>query len=132
YSYSLSHFFFQAEDGIRDFHVTGVQTCALPICRRPQARLEAFHITFFGTQPTLTQVPPSRAPSMTADLAPWRAARRAVARPPLPPPIESKSKCSVICTTLSFETTGPYLSAAIARPLRAGALLGSAQGWRRR
>src|SRR5436309_4614702 len=26
-------FFFQAEDGIRDFHVTGVQTCALPICR---------------------------------------------------------------------------------------------------
>src|SRR5690606_40667865 len=23
--------FFQAEDGIRDFHVTGVQTCALPI-----------------------------------------------------------------------------------------------------
>src|SRR5207302_6834239 len=25
-----SFFFFQAEDGIRDFHVTGVQTCALP------------------------------------------------------------------------------------------------------
>ena len=24
-------FFFQAEDGIRDKHVTGVQTCALPI-----------------------------------------------------------------------------------------------------
>src|SRR5690606_39301625 len=24
-------FFFQVEDGIRDFHVTGVQTCALPI-----------------------------------------------------------------------------------------------------
>src|SRR5690606_40541040 len=24
-------FFFQAEDGIRDFYVTGVQTCALPI-----------------------------------------------------------------------------------------------------
>src|SRR5439155_6406023 len=26
-----SAFFFQAEDGIRDGHVTGVQTCALPI-----------------------------------------------------------------------------------------------------
>src|SRR5436309_7096819 len=26
-----SLFFIQAEDGIRDFHVTGVQTCALPI-----------------------------------------------------------------------------------------------------
>src|SRR2546430_5304841 len=27
----LSRFFFQAEDGIRDLAVTGVQTCALPI-----------------------------------------------------------------------------------------------------
>src|SRR5438046_8862542 len=26
-------FFFQAEDGIRDWSVTGVQTCALPICK---------------------------------------------------------------------------------------------------
>ena len=26
-------FFFQAEDGIRDYKVTGVQTCALPISR---------------------------------------------------------------------------------------------------
>src|SRR5690606_41162802 len=29
------YFFFQAEDGIRDFHVTGVQTCALPIYSLP-------------------------------------------------------------------------------------------------
>src|SRR5699024_11414415 len=28
----FSIFFFQAEDGIRDRNVTGVQTCALPIC----------------------------------------------------------------------------------------------------
>src|SRR5256885_5184938 len=28
---SRSYFFFQAEDGIRDYKVTGVQTCALPI-----------------------------------------------------------------------------------------------------
>src|SRR5256885_12818631 len=27
----LDFFFFQAEDGIRDYKVTGVQTCALPI-----------------------------------------------------------------------------------------------------
>src|ERR1039457_4171123 len=27
----LLRFFFQAEDGIRDYKVTGVQTCALPI-----------------------------------------------------------------------------------------------------
>src|SRR6478735_9893525 len=31
-------FFFQAEDGIRDYKVTGVQTYALPICRRPARR----------------------------------------------------------------------------------------------
>src|SRR2546426_3906229 len=30
-SYILFFFFFQAEDGIRDYKVTGVQTCALPI-----------------------------------------------------------------------------------------------------
>src|SRR5256884_5770558 len=29
----LGFFFFQAEDGIRDVAVTGVQTCALPISR---------------------------------------------------------------------------------------------------
>src|SRR5262249_59018665 len=29
-------FFFQAEDGIRDWSVTGVQTCALPICVDPR------------------------------------------------------------------------------------------------
>src|SRR5256885_8743735 len=29
----LFYFFFQAEDGIRDYKVTGVQTCALPISR---------------------------------------------------------------------------------------------------
>src|SRR5690606_39748181 len=29
--YRVGFFFFQAEDGIRDFHVTEVQTCALPI-----------------------------------------------------------------------------------------------------
>src|SRR5216684_7549037 len=33
-------FFFQAEDGIRDVAVTGVQTCALPICDRRAEREE--------------------------------------------------------------------------------------------
>src|SRR5204862_4785978 len=30
----INPFLFQAEDGIRYLYVTGVQTCALPICRR--------------------------------------------------------------------------------------------------
>src|SRR5699024_11813149 len=33
-------FFFQAEDGIRDRNVTGVQTCALPICSCRSTRSE--------------------------------------------------------------------------------------------
>src|SRR5256885_8426478 len=39
-------FFFQAEDGIRDYKVTGVQTCALPICfqRRRGKRRVAEHV----------------------------------------------------------------------------------------
>src|ERR1022692_5123179 len=39
-------FFFQAEDGIRDYKVTGVQTCALPICygrRQPTSCKIHFH-----------------------------------------------------------------------------------------
>src|SRR5256886_9454090 len=36
----LWFFFFQAEDGIRDLTVTGVQTCALPISRPFQAVLD--------------------------------------------------------------------------------------------
>src|SRR5437867_11607158 len=41
-----TYFFFQAEDGIRDRTVTGVQTCALPIsctAGRLRARLPAVH-----------------------------------------------------------------------------------------
>src|SRR5437879_12285768 len=34
------NFFFQAEDGIRDTSVTGVQTCALPICRLRRRRCQ--------------------------------------------------------------------------------------------
>src|SRR5260370_31918858 len=44
-------FFFQAEDGIRDSSVTGVQTCALPISlsqltNRPQASVSYVKLTF--------------------------------------------------------------------------------------
>src|SRR5205085_7172301 len=36
-------FFFQAEDGIRDLTVTGVQTCALPICVVVTASHNPYH-----------------------------------------------------------------------------------------
>src|SRR5437879_11786251 len=38
----MRYFFFQAEDGIRDTSVTGVQTCALPICRLPKPASHRF------------------------------------------------------------------------------------------
>src|SRR5437773_7132154 len=38
---SFFFFFFQAEDGIRDRDVTGVQTCALPICLALEDRFHA-------------------------------------------------------------------------------------------
>src|SRR5438046_7283015 len=41
----LFFFFFQAEDGIRDWSVTGVQTCALPISRRLPQRGRAWRTT---------------------------------------------------------------------------------------
>src|SRR2546422_2773535 len=56
---SCFFFFFQAEDGIRDVAVTGVQTCALPILRgetvfleywrRPDATGAAFRDGWFRT-----------------------------------------------------------------------------------
>src|SRR5690606_40118275 len=42
-------FFFQAEDGIRDFHVTGVQTCALPISLTRGQRLIGRGVDFSPT-----------------------------------------------------------------------------------
>src|SRR5437868_14683573 len=41
----LFFFFFQAEDGIRDRNVTGVQTCALPIWIREFRQRRLFHGT---------------------------------------------------------------------------------------
>src|SRR3712207_9160342 len=47
-------FFFQAEDGIRDIGVTGVQTCALPICVAifspvfPQSHISVQHLFSFA------------------------------------------------------------------------------------
>src|SRR6202045_4217043 len=52
-------------------------------------------MTFLGTQPTFTHVPPRRCGSITAALAPYSAARCAQARPPLPPPTLMRSNAGV-------------------------------------
>src|SRR5256885_9307546 len=51
-------FFFQAEDGIRDYKVTGVQTCALPILEaRLAGRLPAAAVDAFFADPRLRALP---------------------------------------------------------------------------
>src|SRR5690348_18000179 len=47
--YLCYSFFLQAEDGIRDGRVTGVQTCALPICYRTEDdAVRLANDTYFG------------------------------------------------------------------------------------
>src|SRR5215467_10394325 len=43
-------FFFQAEDGIRDYKVTGVQTCALPISHRHGDRVDGAALDVRGSR----------------------------------------------------------------------------------
>src|SRR5690625_7485157 len=57
-------FFFQAEDGIRGGHVTGVQTCALPICPRP-------HPCMHRNRAAITQRPHRRQKTKSATRR-WR------------------------------------------------------------
>src|SRR3712207_7974661 len=63
--YSVLFFFFQAEDGIRDIGVTGVQTCALPICdggaaRRSRARIHRRAVCRGGAPVRVTLPAPVR------------------------------------------------------------------------
>src|SRR2546422_10489823 len=117
---TLLFFFFQAEDGIRDVAVTGVQTCALPICGggfgAGSARLapECAHPTtsvamramdhFMGTSQArrckrvgerARGAPPPFAPAVDS-LAARRFHRRGSVPgvpPPTPPPARSPGGC---------------------------------------
>src|SRR5690606_39697348 len=70
-----SCFFFQAEDGIRDFHVTGVQTCALPISK-PFRKCLGKTPVGVKAQPVLVSSMP---PSGVLPGRPQRAVRRVIA-----------------------------------------------------
>src|SRR5260370_20324644 len=50
-------FFFQAEDGIRDSSVTGVQTCALPICQFTFGYDSSHNLTSITNPTTIGGVP---------------------------------------------------------------------------
>src|SRR5439155_12502496 len=75
-------FFFQAEDGIRDGHVTGVQTCALPISDPVDPGLQAPRVRLLhpqGAHSVRTRV--SDVPRPDRAHARGRRRYRAVARP---------------------------------------------------
>src|SRR5690625_7781139 len=65
-------FFFQAEDGIRDGHVTGVQTCALPISPSPSVPAPEC-----GARPASSpaSAPSSTRPSPSTETSPAVASR---------------------------------------------------------
>src|SRR5262249_58447720 len=56
---TLLCFFFQAEDGIRDWSVTGVQTCALPIYH---LRDDCGHLSLYRPETDLKLAPQDRLP----------------------------------------------------------------------
>src|SRR6266513_5678040 len=56
-------FFFQAEDGIRDRNVTGVQTCALPIWARRRARARRARAAASASPPRSRDRPARSRPS---------------------------------------------------------------------
>src|SRR5690606_41055115 len=76
-AWRLFFFFFQAEDGIRDFHVTGVQTCALPIswwsCQQRLRRARRCRV--FRRARTMKRREVSRWSASTPGCWRWRAER---------------------------------------------------------
>src|SRR5438034_11071208 len=66
-------FFFQAEDGIRDHCVTGVQTCALPIFRKKSRKSS-------DTLSTKTSDGETRARRRRLRQRPWRSEERRVGK----------------------------------------------------
>src|SRR5437773_6292460 len=84
---ALILFFFQAEDGIRDRDVTGVQTCALPIfaSQRTRSSCSATTTRSSGSQPRSaaarsTYPTPHRASSRCSLHAPLRVCPREIGR----------------------------------------------------
>src|SRR5439155_13008981 len=79
-------FFFQAEDGIRDGHVTGVQTCALPISTRWGLKVRSP-----TTPPATEPSAPSESPAVPAPTE--KPAEPAPPAEPKPESNESSGSC---------------------------------------
>src|SRR5256885_6191881 len=65
--YIFFFFFFQAEDGIRDYKVTGVQTCALPISLAPRVTRGNAYASPLSLRPPVCARAPDRDPSRSEE-----------------------------------------------------------------
>src|SRR5712664_4859775 len=95
----LFFFFFQAEDGIRDLIVTGVQTCALPIspfCGLPSSS----RTTSSSFRPPST--PPLALISSMAIRSP-----RLVASPEAAEPPDTAAESPILTGSLDWASAGP-------------------------
>src|SRR5699024_12229138 len=104
-----SFFFFQAEDGIRDRNVTGVQTCALPISSQEKAsKVLAFEIEHMLSQKNISK----DATGLIVGLGNWNVTPDA-----LGPMTVEKTQVTSHLFNLSYETVAKgYRSVAAVTP----------------
>src|SRR5215203_7004275 len=87
---AVEDFFFQAEDGIRDIGVTGVQTCALPISREGTAVNPIVNrSTLPGSPPSASTSESTTASSEGRPVTPTRLPSRSRGRRTGPTPLAS-------------------------------------------
>src|SRR6266850_2829717 len=116
-------FFFQAEDGIRDYKVTGVQTCALPISGRAPAAVISW---WCATRPTplVVMKHPSALPRSTTLVSPVTSRTPAVfAAAPIDSTIRPRSASgkpsSRMKAALRYRGRAPAIARSLTVPLTA-------------
>src|SRR2546426_4906464 len=92
--YLFFFFFFQAEDGIRDYKVTGVQTCALPISLAShQKAVAAMEACRFKAETVAVEIPGKKAPIVIEkDEGPRKRSEEHTS--------ELQSPCNLVCRLL--------------------------------
>src|SRR3712207_9575491 len=129
-------FFFQAEDGIRDIGVTGVQTCALPICYFTRPSEDRMTLRLVAASPSLGLVAASpslgsvvASPSLPEDPAPPGPGPCGLVRPFCEGPgLDPSSGSAVAAASDSRGADGASIAVAAARLLRGERNMGSSSG----
>src|SRR5699024_11903298 len=111
----MCFFFFQAEDGIRDRNVTGVQTCALPIFGL---------LWLLGRRRPPATAPDHRGPAMTLTAAPDQTVPPDDTRTPAPHPSPARRPSfALLALALGGPRIGAAASATMGHPPRLAARL---------